>query len=55
MSAVSHDQSPRPFRVLGIQQIAIGAPDKQRLRHLWVDLLGLKGQRRLHQRARKRR
>ena len=33
--------SQRPFRVLGIQQIAIGAPDKARLRSLWVDLLGL--------------
>jgi lactoylglutathione lyase len=32
---------PRPFRVLGIQQIAIGGPDKARLRTLWVDLLGL--------------
>ncbi len=31
----------RPFKVLGIQQIAIGAPDKNRLRTLWVDLLGL--------------
>ena len=31
----------RPFRVLGIQQIAIGAPDKSRLRTLWVDMLGL--------------
>ena len=31
----------RPFRVLGIQQIAIGGPDKQRLRGLWVDLFGL--------------
>jgi len=31
----------RPFRVLGIQQIAIGAADKRRLRTLWVDLLGL--------------
>ena len=31
----------RPFRVLGLQQIAIGGPDKQRLRALWVDLLGL--------------
>ncbi len=30
----------RPFRVLGVQHVAIGAPDKQRLRHLWVDLLG---------------
>ncbi len=31
----------RPFRVLGLQQIAVGAPDKSRLRALWVDLLGL--------------
>jgi lactoylglutathione lyase len=31
----------RPFRVLGIQQIAIGGLDKQRLQKLWVDILGL--------------
>jgi lactoylglutathione lyase len=31
----------RPFKVLGLQQIAIGALDKGRLRRLWVDLLGL--------------
>ena len=31
----------KPFRILGIQQIAIGGPDKQRLRALWVDMLGL--------------
>ena len=31
----------RPFKVLGIQQIAIGATDKSGLRHLWVDLFGL--------------
>jgi lactoylglutathione lyase len=31
----------RPFRVLGIQQIAIGGADKRRLRSLWVDVLGL--------------
>ncbi len=31
----------RPFKVLGVQQIAIGGPDKARLRHLWVDLFGL--------------
>ncbi|HZI44423.1 MAG TPA: VOC family protein [Ilumatobacter sp.] len=30
----------RPFRVLGVQQIAIGALDKAPLRALWVDLLG---------------
>src|SRR5690554_3387965 len=33
--------SQRPFRVLGIQQIAVGAPDKTKLRRLWVDTLGL--------------
>jgi lactoylglutathione lyase len=32
---------PRPFKVLGIQQIAIGGTDKSRLRNLWVDMLGL--------------
>ena len=31
----------RPFKVLGIQQIAIGGPSKDRLRTLWVDKLGL--------------
>ena len=31
----------RPFRVLGIQQVAIGGPSKNPLRHLWIDLLGL--------------
>ena len=31
----------RPFKVLGIQQIAIGGSDKQKLRKLWVDLFGL--------------
>ena len=36
MSAVQ-----RPFKVLGVQQIAIGGPDKVRLQKLWVDMLGL--------------
>ena len=31
----------RPFKVLGIQQIAVGASDKAALRRLWVDTLGL--------------
>ena len=31
----------RPFRVLGIQQIAVGGENKQQLRKLWVDLFGL--------------
>jgi lactoylglutathione lyase len=33
--------STRPFRVLGIQQVAIGGTSKDRLRSLWVDQLGL--------------
>jgi len=31
----------KPFRILGVQQIAIGGADKQRLRALWVDIFGL--------------
>jgi lactoylglutathione lyase len=31
----------RPFRVLGLQQIAIGGLDRGLLRRLWCDLLGL--------------
>ncbi len=31
----------KPFRILGLQQVAIGGPDKQRLRRLWVDIFGL--------------
>jgi len=33
--------SARPFRILGVQQIAIGGPSKAALRALWCDLLGL--------------
>lgn len=33
--------SQRPFRVLGLQQIAVGAESKAGLRRLWIDLLGL--------------
>jgi lactoylglutathione lyase len=33
--------SDRPFRILGIQQIAVGARDRATLRRLWVDTLGL--------------
>jgi lactoylglutathione lyase len=32
----------RPFRVLGLQQIAVGGTDKRALRRLWIDLLGLR-------------
>jgi lactoylglutathione lyase len=33
--------SDRPFKILGIQQIAVGGLDKNRLRTLWVETLGL--------------
>jgi len=33
--------SPRPFKVLGIQQIAIGGASKDQMKKLWVDMLGL--------------
>jgi lactoylglutathione lyase len=33
--------SDRPFSILGVQQIAVGALDKGALRRLWVDTLGL--------------
>jgi len=33
--------SERPFKVLGIQQIAVSGLDKNPLRTLWVDILGL--------------
>lgn len=31
----------KPFRILGLQQIAIGGPDRLKLRRLWVDVFGL--------------
>lgn len=34
--------SDRPFSILGIQQIAVGGLDKQKLRKFWVDTLGLR-------------
>ena len=34
--------SARPFQILGLQQIAVGGLDKQKLRAFWVDLLGLR-------------
>ncbi|MBW2447333.1 MAG: VOC family protein [Deltaproteobacteria bacterium] len=33
--------SDRPFRILGLQQIAVGGLDKGALRNLWVDTLGV--------------
>jgi lactoylglutathione lyase len=31
----------RPFRILGLQQIAVGGESKERLARFWVELLGL--------------
>ena len=31
----------RPFKILGIQQIAIGGLDKEKLSTFWVDMLGV--------------
>jgi lactoylglutathione lyase len=31
----------RPFEILGLQQIAVGAAAKEPMRKLWVDMLGL--------------
>jgi len=31
----------RPFRVLGVQQLAIGGASKDALRYLWIELLGV--------------
>jgi lactoylglutathione lyase len=30
----------KPFKILGIQQIAIGGASKDRLKKLWVEMLG---------------
>ncbi|MBC8069929.1 MAG: VOC family protein [Deltaproteobacteria bacterium] len=38
---MANDTDARPFRILGVQQIAVGAPSKAPLVHLWVELLGL--------------
>jgi lactoylglutathione lyase len=38
---MTHPPAKRPFKVLGMQQVAIGGTDKQRMKTLWVDMLGL--------------
>ena len=38
-SSASFDD--RPFRILGVQQIAVGSTDRDALLHLWHNLLGL--------------
>jgi lactoylglutathione lyase len=37
----NHNRTMRPFKVLGIQQIAIGSEDKKRLEKFWIELMGL--------------
>jgi lactoylglutathione lyase len=41
MGDIDMSTTTRPFKVLGIQQIAIGGTDKQRMKTLWVDMFGL--------------
>jgi lactoylglutathione lyase len=41
MNTIANTAGSKPFRILGVQQIAIGGPDKARLKALWVDMLGL--------------
>ena len=38
---MTQHSSARPFKVLGIQQIAIGGTSKERLKKLWVEMFGL--------------
>mmetsp|Transcript_9256 Transcript_9256/g.17432 ORF Transcript_9256/g.17432 Transcript_9256/m.17432 type:complete len:201 (+) Transcript_9256:325-927(+) len=33
--------SPRPFKILGLQQVAVGSIDASALKHLWLDIFGL--------------
>ena len=40
-AAASMSTAARPFRVLGLQQVAIGGLSKESLSKLWVDTLGL--------------
>ena len=42
MTAPVPEARRRPFKVLGLQQIAIGGPSRQRLEKLWVDIFGLR-------------
>ena len=34
-------ETPRPFRILGLQQVALGSLDRRSFEPLWVGLLGL--------------
>lgn len=35
------DSNDRPFRILGVQQIAIGGRDKAKMQRLWGELFGI--------------
>lgn len=37
----STNQTSRPFKILGLQQIAIGSLDKSSLSHLWTNIFGI--------------
>ena len=37
----SHCKMERPFRILGLQQIAVGSTSREDMLHLWVDILGM--------------
>ena len=38
---MSNSPTTKPFKILGIQQVAIGGTDKNKLKTLWVDMFGL--------------
>lgn len=38
---MSNAQTPRPFAILGLQQVAIGGTSLDALRSLWIDTLGV--------------
>ena len=38
---MSNLPTTKPFKILGIQQVAIGGTDKNKLKTLWVDMFGL--------------
>lgn len=40
-STTNQEVVDRPFRILGIQQIAVGSAEREPLRHLWMNVLGL--------------
>jgi lactoylglutathione lyase len=38
---MTNSTTTKPFKILGIQQVAIGGTDKTKLQKLWVEMLGL--------------